>query len=87
MTGLPAKGLGIADTRGSIESGKAADLVVLTGDLRADAEALTQVKAVYQDSVKVVADGRLLLPPVATDATAAQSAQQALPDTVFEEPI
>lgn len=85
VTGLPAQGLGISDTRGTVEPGKCADLVVLSGDLREDAAALTQVQAVYQDGVRVVAEGRLLLPPVATEATAAASGQQALLDIVFEE--
>jgi imidazolonepropionase-like amidohydrolase len=85
VTGQPAQGLGISDTRGTVEPGKCADLVVLSGDLREDAAALTQVQAVYQDGVRVAAEGRLLLPSVATEATAAASAQQALLDTVFEE--
>lgn len=85
VTGRPAQGLGISGTRGTIEPGKCADLVVLSGDLREDAAALTHVQAVYQDGVKVVAGDRLMLPPVASEAAAAASGQQTLLDVVFEE--
>jgi imidazolonepropionase-like amidohydrolase len=47
-TGLPARAMRIADSVGTIEAGKVADLVLLDGDLREDITAIGRVSSVYQ---------------------------------------
>src|SRR5689334_1107836 len=51
MTANGAKILGAYDRFGSIERGKAADLVVLNGDLAADPSAIRKVTTVFKDGV------------------------------------
>ena len=51
MTLNGARILGVADRLGSIEAGKAADLVVLRGDLAATPSVIRQVTTVFKDGV------------------------------------
>ncbi len=49
----PADALGILDQTGTIQPGKAADLLVVDADPSADLEALRRVKAVFKQGVRV----------------------------------
>jgi len=51
MTANGAKILGVYDKLGSIERGKLADLVVLTGDLAKDPSVIRNVTTVFKDGV------------------------------------
>ena len=51
MTANGAKILGVYDKLGSVETGKAADLVVLNGDLVADPSTIRKVTTVFKDGV------------------------------------
>ena len=51
MTANGAKILGVSDQLGSIEKGKAADLVILDGDLAADPATIRKVTTVFKDGV------------------------------------
>lgn len=51
MTLNGARILGVADRLGSVEAGKAADLVVLQGDLAADPSVIRRVTTVFKDGV------------------------------------
>lgn len=51
MTLNGARILGVADRLGSVEAGKAADLVVLRGDLAADPTVIRRVATVFKDGV------------------------------------
>lgn len=51
MTANGAKILGIYDRTGSVERGKAADLLVINGDLSADPSAIRKVTTVFKDGV------------------------------------
>ena len=51
MTANGAKILGVYDKLGSVEKGKAADLVVLQGDLTSDPSVIRKVSTVFKDGV------------------------------------
>lgn len=59
VTSVAAQACGIADQVGSLEAGKVADLLVVTGDATTDINAAWDVRAVYQS-------GRIVAPVVAT---------------------
>jgi imidazolonepropionase-like amidohydrolase len=61
VTQAPAQGLGIDAEVGTLELGKAADLLLLDGDPMEDVAALTRVRAVFRGGRLVVENGRLFL--------------------------
>ena len=56
-TGRAAEGMWLHDEIGTIEAGKAADVVLLNGDVADRIEALTDVRAVMRSGREVVRDG------------------------------
>lgn len=84
VTSIPATAFGLAD-RGQVETGRAADLAVFPGDLRADPTALGRPAAVFQGGQLVVADGRLSPPAVARRHGQEARAQLRLIDDVFQQ--
>ena len=57
VTGRAAEGMWLQDEIGTIETGKAADLVLLDGDVADRIEALTDVRAVVRNGREVVQEG------------------------------
>ncbi len=58
VTGRAAEGIWLQDEIGTIEAGKAADLVLLNGDVAESIEALCDVRAVMRGGRTVVQDGK-----------------------------
>lgn len=61
VTQAPARGMRLEAEVGTLQPGKAADLLLLDGDPLQDVTALTRVRAVFRGGRKVVEEGRLLL--------------------------
>jgi imidazolonepropionase-like amidohydrolase len=57
ITSIPARAIGWGDRIGTVEEGRLADLLVVTGDPTGDIRALQRVQAVYQAGVCVVERG------------------------------
>ena len=60
-TGTAARSLGISGETGTIEIGKAADLLLIEGDPLADIRAIRRVSRVYRSGRLVVRDGRVVV--------------------------
>jgi len=56
-TGLAAEAIGLGDVAGALASGKAADVLVVDGDLSADIRAITRTRHVLRDGRVVAAGG------------------------------
>jgi imidazolonepropionase-like amidohydrolase len=51
---MTAQAIGFDDQLGTLEPGKIADLIVVDGDPSEDISALSRVRAVFKDGVRVV---------------------------------
>jgi imidazolonepropionase-like amidohydrolase len=61
VTGLAAEAVGMADRRGTLESGKLADVVVVDGDPLADITAMQRIHTVIKDGEVLVREGAMPL--------------------------
>lgn len=76
VTGEPAAALGIREQRGTIEVGSAADLIVVSGDLRKDFQEILRPLRVIRDGVVLSADGYLVPSPVSMSGGEEAESQQ-----------
>jgi len=85
VTDQPARALGFGGVRGLLAAEARADILVVSGDLRADPGALLRPVSVYRDGSEVVSGGRLSPPAAAGRSVLESAAQQDLLTAVFRE--